>query len=51
MLGSSHSKVVVSTLREIRGLLPLVEEKVVNEVRRKLGGLASDLFQANWKHA
>jgi len=41
----------VSTLREIRGLLPLVEEKVVNEVRRKLGGLASDLFQANWKHA
>jgi len=42
MLGSSHSKVVVSTLREIRGLLPSVEEKVVNEVRRKLGRLASE---------
>ncbi|KAI0869021.1 alanine racemase domain-containing protein [Hypoxylon argillaceum] len=32
MLGGKHSKVVVSTLREARGLLPLIEEKVVSEV-------------------
>lgn len=34
MLGGRHSKVVVSTLREARGLLPLIEEKVVSEVSR-----------------
>lgn len=32
MLGEAHTGVVVSTLREIRGLLPLVKEGVVNEV-------------------
>jgi len=32
MLGSRHKRVVASTLREIRGLLPLVQEGIVNEV-------------------
>jgi hypothetical protein len=32
MLGGIYKKVVVSTLREIRGLLPLVKEGVIDEV-------------------
>ena len=32
MLGSAHHKVIASTLREIRGLLPLVDEGIVEEV-------------------
>jgi hypothetical protein len=32
MLGSISKKVVVSTLREIRGLQPLIEEGLVDEV-------------------
>jgi len=38
MLGDEHKKVIVSTLREIRGLLPLVEEGRVEEVCRGSSG-------------
>lgn len=43
MLGKESSKVIVSTLREIRGLLPLVKEGVVDEVcPRTQGSSAGD---------
>jgi hypothetical protein len=30
--GGKHRKVIVSTLREIRGLRPLIEEGLIDEV-------------------
>jgi hypothetical protein len=33
MLGTEHKAVIVSTLREVRGLLPLVDQGYVNDVR------------------
>jgi len=45
MLGDEHKKVIVSTLREIRGLLPLVEEGRVEEV---CGGSSGFEMVAYW---
>ena len=41
MLGGRHRKVVVSTLAEIRGVLPLVKEECVDEVNIKIPVLDS----------
>lgn len=42
--GGVHRKIVASTLREIRGIIPLVNEGVLDEVRRHLIPIITTMY-------